>query len=158
MTITFVTGIAAVVLGTAYTYQAFIMPRAPMGEPTAPMIFPAILGVFMTILGAVLIVQEEMKRKETPKDEVRKVSLSLTVYGRSIAIVAFMCLIYVLLFERIGYVFSTFLFLATVLHFFNGLVKWKTTLVVSVSFSVGVYFIFSVLMGISLPTTPLIGL
>jgi len=158
MTMTFVTGIVAVVLGAAYSYQAIIMPKAPMGEPSAPMIFPTILGVCMTILGAVLIVLEKMKRKKKPNEAVKKISFSLTVYGRSIAIVAFMCLVYVLLFERIGYVFSTLLFLAAVLHFFNGLAKWKTTLVVSVSFSVGVYVIFSVLMGISLPTTPFLGL
>jgi putative tricarboxylic transport membrane protein len=112
-----------------------------------------ILGCGLAIFGIVLTIQELVR--------VRKVGVEgritfgkMTVYGRNIAIVAALCVGYALLFERVGYVISTFLFLCTVLFLFNGLRRWKVSLIVSVAFSVGVYFLFGSVLGIQLPSMP----
>lgn len=73
--------------------------------------------------------------------------------------IAYTCvvsIIYALLFERIGFVFSTFLFMQAVLMVVNGKMKWKTNTMVSAFFSIGIYVVFAKLFGISLPITPFI--
>jgi putative tricarboxylic transport membrane protein len=158
LTMTTIAGIAAVVLGAVYSWLAWRLPRAPVGNPVGPLIFPLIVGYGMILLGAGLVVQELLRqRKAGPAGGGAGVRLALTRYGRYIAIVTGFCLLYAFLFERAGYVLSTFLFLEATLLLFNGRRKWKMTLVVSIGFSVGVYVLFSRVLGIPLPAMPLVG-
>lgn len=158
MTITTITGIVSILLGVVYTAQAWVLPRATIGNPLGPILFPLILGVGITVLGALLLVQEHLRVKGLPADGKASVSFTLTVFGKSIAIVTGFCVLYVVLFERLGYVLSTFLFLGSVLFLFNGKGRWKITLIVATCFSVGVYVLFGSVLGIQLPRMPVIGL
>ena len=157
MTITTITGLIAVLLGVLYTAQSWTLPRATVGNPIGPILFPLILGGGMTILGGMLLVQEYHRIKKTQGGE-KKVSLSLTMYGKSILIVTVFCIFYVALFERIGYVLSTFLFLGAVLLLFNGREKWKISVLIALCFSVGVYVLFGSVLSIQLPRMPLVGI
>jgi putative tricarboxylic transport membrane protein len=157
MTITTVTGIVAVLLGAVYTAQAWNLPRATVGVPMGPILFPLILGVGMTVLGAMLIVQEHLRLKRPASAGKTAVSFKLTVFGKSIAIVTGFCVLYVMLFEFLGYVLSTFLFLGAVLLLFNGKGRWKISLIVATCFSVGVYVLFGSVLSIQLPRMPLLG-
>ena len=158
MTITTVTGITAVLLGTVYTAQAWALPRATIGTPLGPVLFPLILGAGMTVFGVLLLVQEYVRLKKPSSESKKTVSFTMTVFGRSIAVVTGFCVLYVILFERIGYVLSTFLFLGAVLLLFNGKSRWKISLIVAVCFSVGVYVLFGSVLSIQLPRMPLLDL
>jgi putative tricarboxylic transport membrane protein len=108
----------------------------------------------MVLMGGIQLVQTRSKTK----GERKNVSLSLTFYGKSIAQVSALCVLYVFLFERLGYLFSTFLFLVTVLFLFNGKGKWKSVLALAAGFSVGVYVLFGSVLNIQLPRMPVLGL
>ncbi len=153
MTWTSISGLAAIVFGAAFAYQAYVLPRATVGNPMGPVLYPIILGCGLGIFGIILTVEEFIRLRKTG-GEGRIRSMKITVFGRNIAIVATLCAGYAFLFERVGYVLSTFLFLGTVLLLFNGFKRWKLGITLSVAFSVGVYFLFSTVLAIPLPRMP----
>lgn len=155
MTINVVTGILSFLLGVGYSYLSWTLPRATVGNPIAPSIFPLILGFGMSLMGIILLIQEKAR---TQKKEGKPISFILTQYGKSITAVTLLCVFYVILFERIGYLLSTFLFLSVVLYMFNGKNRWKSILGISLGFSVGVYILFGEVLNIQLPRMPLLGL
>jgi putative tricarboxylic transport membrane protein len=160
LTMTTIAGIAAVLLGAVYTSIAYHLPRATVGNPVGPIVFPLIVGYGMIALGALMVIQDQLRLRRAAGQRAQgtggagsqaAVQPRMTVYGRNIAIVAAVCVAYALLFERLGYVLSTFLFLESILLLFNGWKKWKMTLIVSLGFSIGVYILFSNFLGIPLP-------
>jgi len=155
MTINVVTGILAFLLGVGYSYLAWTLPRATVGNPLAPLIFPLMLGGGMTLLGILLLIQEAVRAS---RKEGKPVSFTFTQYGKSIATVSLLCGLYAFFFERIGYLLSTFLFLSIVLYLFNGKERWKSILSISLGFSVGVYVLFGEVLSIQLPRMPFLGL
>jgi putative tricarboxylic transport membrane protein len=76
--------------------------------------------------------------------------------NKMIVLTCLACIIYAILFNRIGYVLSTIVFLEAMLLLFNGKKKWKTNTIVAVVFSVFIYIVFSKLLGVILPVMPFI--
>lgn len=155
MTWNFLTGLLAILIGVVYGWQAWRLPRAMFGDPTGHLVYPVILGITMTILGLILMVKElRAKGPKNPKDSPK--FGKLTRHGREIAMAIGASLVYALIFEPIGYVFSTILYLGAVLFIVNGRAKIMRSVLVAVVFSVGVYVLFSVLLGIQLPRMPIL--
>ena len=73
---------------------------------------------------------------------------------QKIGLTAVCALIYAFLFDRLGYVLSTILFLEGLLILFNGFAKWKQNTIVAVIFSVVVYVLFFKLLNVYLPPFP----
>ncbi|HUX11450.1 MAG TPA: tripartite tricarboxylate transporter TctB family protein [Spirochaetia bacterium] len=153
MTWTLISGLLSLILGAAWTFQAYLLPRATIGNPMGPILYPMLLGCGLSIMGIILVVQESLRLRKNGGEGVIK-SVKLSIYGRNIAIVSALCVGYALLFERAGYVISTFLFLVVVLLLFNGFKRWKISLILAGAFSVGVYLLFSTVLSIQLPTIP----
>jgi putative tricarboxylic transport membrane protein len=63
-------------------------------------------------------------------------------------------IIYALLFDRLGYVIATIIFLEGVLSIFNGYKNWKQNTIVAVVFSVVVYVLFFKILNVYLPPFP----
>ena len=158
MTWNMITGLAATLIGIAYGLSAWTLPRASFGSATGHIVYPVILGVLMTVLGLALVAKELAARKpadgkkagESPKFG------KMTRHGREIMFAIAASIVYALLFKPLGYVFSTILYLGAVLFLVNGRVKVVRTVLVAVLFSVGVYVLFSVLLGIQLPLMPIL--
>jgi putative tricarboxylic transport membrane protein len=114
-----------------------------------------ILGITMTILGLILVVKELLaKGPKDPKDSPK--FGKLTRHGKEIAMAIGASIVYALVFEPIGYIFSTILYLGTVLFIVNGKARVLRSVLVAVLFSVGVYVLFSVILGIQLPRMPIL--
>lgn len=62
-----------------------------------------------------------------------------------------LAIIYAFVFEKIGFLISTILFLGALLFVLNGRKKWVTNIVVSVIFSISAWYVFSQLLHVSLP-------
>lgn len=155
MTWNLLTGLFAVLLGVAYGWKAWLLPRAMFGDPTGHLVYPVILGITMTILGLILIVKELLaKGPKSPKDGPQ--FGKLTRHGREIALTIAASLAYAIAFEPIGYVFSTILYLGAVLFIVNGKARVLRSVLVAILFSVGVYVLFSVILGIQLPRMPIL--
>jgi len=79
------------------------------------------------------------------------------IYGYDRRRILYTCILsvgYALIFEHLGYVISTFLFMVVMMTITSGKDMWKKSVVISLLFSVGVYFIFNTLLSISLPPLP----
>ncbi|MCX7827764.1 MAG: tripartite tricarboxylate transporter TctB family protein [Thermanaerothrix sp.] len=142
-------GSAAILIGVVYTIQAFMLPKAMVGNPWAPLYFPIGLGLLMVALGGILVLLEVRKGLKpsggTSMVHFNPSSLRL-IAGTSAA-----CVVYAAMFERIGFVPSTALFLGAMLFMVNGIKSWKLNLVISAAFTAGAWYTFVKLFQINLP-------
>lgn len=151
------TGIAAMILGSVYSYQSYQLPRATIGKEMAPLYFPLGLGLLMFIFGMILLIQAWSKGGMKRDSVDREKSIGFSYTAKLITFTSVISIIYALLFDVIGYVFSTILFLGAILFVINGKTQWKVNMIVSISFSLSIYIVFSKFLGIILPKMPFIG-
>lgn len=146
------TGVLSLVLGIAYFINALTIRKASIGNPMAPKVFPIVLGLLMIIFSLVLIFREVKENRNY------KISGNLDKNGKMILYTSLSCILYALVFNKLGYVLSTVLFLEIILSLFNGVKNYKVNTMVSLAFSVVIYFVFSNLLGIILPTMPFLNI
>ena len=139
-------------LGGVYTIATFMLPKAALGRPNEPKIFPAMLGILLIILGIILLIKEIYAQKATGEQSDK---ISFGKSEKQIALTIANGVLYALLFEPIGYVISTILFVLLELFIFDGFKVWKKGVIISVTFSVIIYVIFDRMLGIILPRSPL---
>ncbi|WP_432666223.1 tripartite tricarboxylate transporter TctB family protein [Wukongibacter baidiensis] len=149
------TGLITLLLGLIYGIKAYTLPRATIGSPMAPSIYPLILAGVLVVLGGVLLVRSNFKMTmESFKILKEQAGKNDRLSWKMIGITCVISLVYGIIFDHLGYVISTFIFIQVILAITNGKEKWKTNTTVSVFFSIGVYVIFSKLLGVSLPPLP----
>jgi len=154
MTMNLITGIASIVIGAAYTLMAYLLPRAPFGDPARHLVFPIIVGLCMIVLGLAQTLVALSKRSSSKEAKV-VIPKTLSRYGKEIAATIGASIVYALIFEKAGYVISTILYLGTILFLINrGKKGAATNVMVAVVFSVGIYALFAYVLGIQLPPMP----
>lgn len=146
-------GLVSIVFGIVYSLQAINLPKAPIGNPMSPIYFPLGLSVLMTLFGAILFATEASKglnsddKSKRPKFHFHSMKL--------IIIVIALCLLYTEMFDYIGFVFSTIVFLMTMLTCINtGKSKVVQNGIITLCFSIGMWYIFVNIFQISLPSSP----
>jgi putative tricarboxylic transport membrane protein len=142
------------VFSVVYGVQAWGLPRARIGNPMAPVYFPLGLAVLMALFGAILFITEASKglnsddKSKRPRFHFRSMKLILFVIA--------LCFIYTVLFDRIGFVFSTILFLMAMLLGINGgREKIVKNAIITLVFSFGMWYVFVSVFQIGLPSSPL---
>lgn len=147
-------GLVAMIFGAVYGIQAMGLPRARIGNPMAPIYFPMGLAGMMILLGAITFFIEW--RKGLNNDDKSKRPQFHFASMKLILCVIVFCLVYTVLFEYIGFVFSTILFLMAMLTVINnGRDKLARNAVITVVFSFSMWYIFVNIFQISLPSSPL---
>ncbi|WP_099159603.1 tripartite tricarboxylate transporter TctB family protein [Virgibacillus ndiopensis] len=143
-----ITPIIFIIFGGIYLILTFNMTRAKIGDPNAPLYFPALIGIFLVIISIVYFVQEWKQRKETV-EEVKQLFKGRTPF----LIIASLVLIFIysFLFERIGFLYSTILFLTGLLFVVNGRKQWIKNILIAVIFSFVAWYSFAELLDVSLP-------
>ncbi|SDM28818.1 tripartite tricarboxylate transporter TctB family protein [Sediminibacillus halophilus] len=137
-----------IVFSGLFLISSLQLPKANMGNPNAPLYFPAGLSILMLLLSFVYLFQE-LKHVAEENKELRQLfsgrtpKLLVTTLGSGV--------IYALVFDQIGFLLSTILFLGGLLFFINGWKKWLINCIVAVSFSFLTWYAFSQLLGVSLP-------
>lgn len=139
-------------IGIIYTIMSIQLPNASIGRPYTPKIFPTALGVLLIGLSIALLVKEFRTTTE-PGETAPKTGFDVENV-KQIGLTAVCALLYAVLFDRLGYVISTMLFLEGVLFVFNGPARWKQNTLVSVIFSIVVYVLFYKLLNVYLPPFP----
>ncbi|MBR6026134.1 MAG: tripartite tricarboxylate transporter TctB family protein [Neisseriaceae bacterium] len=153
MSLSVISSFLLTVLGIVYALATFTMSNAPFGRAYEPKIFPAILAFFLIVCGAILFVKELKEHLEKKQNEDTG-SISKQ-YLIQILLTIANGVIYTLIFNKIGYVFSTIIFLILQFLIFGGVKNLKYGVIVAVVFAVAVYYIFNGLLGISLPKSAL---
>ena len=135
------------VLAGVYFYATEQLPSLEIGDPLGPKAFPRLLGVALLITAVVLLL-EIMRAPKTapaaPKDDAGKAGSQLVV-----AAAAAWTFLYFLVFEPLGYVIATSLYLVALTSYFNR-GKWLANVLTSVLFCLGSYLMFTKLLGVTL--------
>ena len=140
-----ITGIIVLIFSLAVMEGSRRLPPSATFGPAAGFL-PFWLGVLMAILSLLLIGQASRQPGTAMGKAVFPNRLALIPVGAAIGSLA----AYILVLERLGFLLGTGLLTA----FLLGVVereKWLTTVLVAVLNSVGLYVVFHVLLGVSLP-------
>lgn len=116
----------------------------------SPYLFPLLVSVFMISISISLFVEGIKDEKLRKKEEINKVEKKEKVYWKEVIFVIFISLVYYLVMDIIGFIFSTTLFLVILFVFLGERRKWILVLI-SLSTTAIIYFIFSVLLHVMLP-------
>ena len=151
MKLSIVPSLLFLLLGLIYTTATLLLPDASVGRPFEPKIFPLMLGIAMIVLSLGLLAREvrtEEEKSQSAEPFYREAGFT------KILLTCLFSVIYALVFDKIGYVLSTVLFLELELLLFNGPKNWKINTTVAFAFSLFIYIVFSKLLGVYLPLTP----
>ncbi|UOQ92395.1 tripartite tricarboxylate transporter TctB family protein [Halobacillus shinanisalinarum] len=137
-----------IIFSIVFLIASLNLPKANLGNPNAPIYFPAGLSIIMLIFSVIYFFQE-LKNFHKENEYIKQI-----LSGRTPKLIGFTLLfggIYALIFDRIGFLFSTIIYLGALLFYINGLKKWLVNIIVTISFSFISWYAFSVLLGVSLP-------
>lgn len=137
-----------IVVGLIYVNLTLHLPKARLGDPDGPLYFPMMVGVFFIIVSIIYFLKE-LKKSYPEYEEFRLLFVKRTPFLIISTLVV--SLIYTLIFEKLGFLISTILFLGSILFIVNGRKKWIVNISVSVLFTVGTWYAFSKLLDVSLP-------
>ncbi|MDP4096310.1 tripartite tricarboxylate transporter TctB family protein [Paenibacillus sp. P96] len=137
--------IVFLLLGIGFMWQSTRISAAAYGSTVGPNIFPFCLGGLLILLSIRLFYEVLISKAEQHKEAKLDYKRFLLIFGASV--------LYALLFETLGYILATFLFL---LFCFQVLErgKWLKSALIAVLFAVSVYVIFVVVLEGSMPGFP----
>ncbi|AQQ52213.1 tripartite tricarboxylate transporter TctB family protein [Planococcus lenghuensis] len=137
-----------VLLSIVFLVGTYNLPKAKLGNPDAPLYFPMGVSVLLLVFSIIYLVQELRRANETNEQIAEMLSgRTPLLIGATIAL----GIGYALIFELLGFLFSTLLFLGALLFVVNGRKKWVANIIVTVVFSFASWYAFSELLGVSLP-------
>lgn len=144
----YITPALSIVLGIVLLISAVNLPKSNLGNANGPMYFPVLISVILIIAGIVYLFQE-MKDRGTKFTDFTPLRLGKSPVYLLLSLV--LMIIYTILFERIGFLFSTIIFLMGLLFMLNGRKKWLLNIVVAFIFSIVTWYAFGTLLQVSLP-------
>lgn len=134
------------VLAAVYLYATERLPSLEIGDPLGPKAFPRLLGAGL-VLTAILLLVEMLKARKTAR--VPPAAPGERGATRVVAAVAGWTFVYFLIFEPLGYVLATIVYLLPLMAYFNK-GKWITNVLTAVLFCVSSYVLFTKVLGVNL--------
>ena len=140
-------GIAFLLIGVLFFVESQKISESAYGSSVGPKIFPMWLGIILIALSIRLIYETFKYKTEDSEKEKLQYKKLFIIFGSAV--------LYAFFLEKIGYVVSTFLFLLVA---FQTMERGKMvySILISATFSFGIYYLFSELLGGSLPGFPLL--
>lgn len=148
------TGAVSILFGIIFAYTTYTTPKANFGNPNDPLYFPYSIAVLFIFLGAILIIKSNMQSTILALKDILSESKIKKLDRRRVLYTCIISVVYALVFEPLGYVISTFLFMLSILSLTNGIKKYKINAIVAFCFALGIYILFAKLLSISLPPLP----
>ena len=150
-------GIVVALGGLIYLLAAYNLPRSTVGAPLSPSYFPFILGGILVILGILLFLQSNLAQSKESLKDIKNMGEKEKANSKLIAITCVACIAYGVIFNTLGFVVSTFIFIEFMLYLTNKKEMLKNS-IVSLCFSIGIYILFSNFLGIILPPIPFLNI
>ncbi len=137
------TNIVALLLGLAYLWIAFGYERGTLNQP-GPGFYPQFVGLLLVIasIGALCTEVSHPARREPVLPRGRDLGRVIAVTAGSVA--------YVALLNVAGHLLSSVLVVFIVLHTM-GMKSWPMKIGVTIAIAVGSYYLFDVVLMVSLP-------
>lgn len=137
--------VCMIVLAGVYFYATAQIPSLEIGDPLGPKAFPRLLGIALLVTAGMLLLEmwrakgEKSEASEMPSRRVVAVLAGVVVWTG----------IYFVMFERVGYVISTMIYLIPLTAYFNR-GRWVMNVTTCVLFALLSYTMFTKLLGVSL--------
>lgn len=140
--------VCIVVLAAVYFYATAQIPSLEIGDPLGPKAFPRLLGIVLVITGGMLLMEmwraRGKKRQEDASGPVVDRRVVMVISG-----VVVWTALYLSVFELLGYVIATSIYLLGLMAYFHP-GRWVTNILSSVLFCVGSYVMFNYVLGVNL--------
>jgi len=141
--------VCTVVFACVYLYATSQIPSLEIGDPLGPKAFPRLLALGLFICAGLLVLEMLRERKTAkPEDHAAAAPEDRRHYYVIAAVTVWMALYYAV-FEQIGFILDTMVFLMGLMAYFNR-GKWIANTLVAVLFSVGAYVLFVKVLGVTL--------
>ncbi|MFV0574710.1 MAG: tripartite tricarboxylate transporter TctB family protein [Vibrio sp.] len=148
------TGIFGIGFGLAYGGYAYSLPQPMFGNPLEAIFLPLAISAISIFIGMILLFKGGIMPSINAIQNLINESQDNKKDRRKIAITCVISLLYALLFEHLGYVISTFLFMFAMLMVTCGIDFWKKGALLSIAFAFGIFFTFNNLLSVNLPPFP----
>src|SRR5688572_27738198 len=128
-----------IIIAAVYLYATTLIPSLEIGDPLGPKAFPRLLGITLLIAAGLLfleILKERKQPKPAPGEE-----LATWRYAGVIIAVTVWTGIYYAVFDKLGYITSTTVYLLALMAWFNR-GKWLANVLSAVLFRVLSYLMF----------------
>jgi putative tricarboxylic transport membrane protein len=143
--------VCALVLAAVYFYATAQIPTLEIGDPLGPKAFPRLIGIGMLIAAGMLLMEmlhyARAKKAKDPQP-VRKPAGDLR-HLWVIAAVTVWTALYMAVFEWLGYVVATSIYLLALMAYFHP-GKWMTNILTALLFCAGSYYMFNHMLGVNL--------
>lgn len=147
MTKNLVSGIFALLLGTAYLIGVALLPDVNAGDAIGPRLFPYIIGSATVLCGGVLVFKDLRAKERPPFSFKFKEERAIWI---KIAICVALGVLYGKVLDYLGYVIATLAFMLCCTTLIN-VGRIRQNVIISVLFSFVTYAVFSVGLELSLP-------
>jgi putative tricarboxylic transport membrane protein len=136
--------VCTLILAGAYFYATEKLPSLEIGDPLGPKAFPRLLGVALVIAAVMLLFEILRARAKKPAQPAPKAEpVDVRVYA-IIAGVVVWTILYFLIFERLGFMISTSIYLLGLTSYFHR-GKVIANVLSAFGFAIGSYFLFKML-------------
>jgi putative tricarboxylic transport membrane protein len=132
-------------IGAFFLFESGKISASSFGSSVGPSIFPAGLGGILILL-SIRLLYEIFKSKATNEN-------SKKLLNKEMLLVITALIVYIAIFEVIGYVISTFIFL-TFMFILMDRTKVYKSVIISLVFSICIYYIYVKLFMGTLPPLP----
>jgi putative tricarboxylic transport membrane protein len=140
--------VCIVVLAAVYFYATAQIPSLEIGDPLGPKAFPRLLGIALLVTGGILLMEMLGARADKTQETVRGAAVDRGVIMVIAAVVVWTA-VYFVLFEPLGYVIASTIYLIALTVYFNP-GRWVMNVTTSALFTIISYLMFSKLLGVTL--------
>jgi len=142
--------VCIIVFAGLYLYATSQIPALEIGDPLGPKAFPRLLGAGLFITAVMLFMEIVRDRRAgaAQQESVKKASVERGHYMVIAAVVVWTG-IYYAVFEHLGYMLATAIFLFVLMAYFHR-DRWLTNGLTAVIFAVASYALFVKALGVTL--------
>jgi putative tricarboxylic transport membrane protein len=148
-----VIAICVIVFAALYLWATSQIPSLEIGDPLGPKAFPDLLGIGLLLAAVLLFVETIKKKAEGEPEPAPKSEVATKEELGHLVVIAGVCAwtaLYYAVFEQLGYILSTTIFLFGLTSYFSRR-RWVMNATTVVLFSVGSYALFVDVLGVTLP-------
>jgi len=136
------------ILGAGLCYGATQLEDVPFLDPLGHKSFPVFVGIAAIISGVLLLFEQYREKKTHFRNNEDVVTETKSRPVAAACVLGWMLLMFLFL-EVIGFAIIISVYLFGLMAFFNR-DKWKTNAIISVTFSLTFYFVFTEVIGVPL--------
>ncbi len=140
--------VCTLLLAGVYFWATAQIPSLELGDPLGPKAFPRMLGAGL-LIAAVMLLLEILRNRKKEKTAPPAAAVRWEPHQWVVPAVAGWTALYVLMFEPLGYMLATAIYLLALTAYFNR-GRWLMNVLTSVLFAVVSYFSFTMILGVTL--------